>query len=263
MPNSGWYTNLYDQEYYDGNQASIYIGDVWVDEITSISYTCQQSKSPIYGYASQLFDDTAAGQVLVQGNFSMNFKEQGYLWAVLRRYFNVMAADLGGMGTYKNDDKLLTVKSGSSRTMPDLSRGDVRVGSNGTKISRATIERIVRGEASTDEKYKFYHDLAGYSSFGGTGKRDKAFEDIVEAFEDEVWKPNNTNSTLNSQLRRTDANKFDGFDIYMVFGNYANPEANHTVTKLIGVRLLSESKVVTLEPGPIQVSYNFLAQSIA
>ena len=264
MPNKGWYTDIYDLDYFSGNQVSIYIGDVWVDEITSISYHVQQNKAPIYGYASQLFDDTAAGQVLVRGSFSINFKEQGYLWAVLRRYFDIAAASIGATQTKANDKALLATGPGSSRTMPDIRNSDdVRVGSNGNKISRASIERIVRGEASTDEKYRFYHDLAGYVTFGENSKKDKAFEDIVDAFEDEVWQPNATNSNLNSQVRRTDANKFDGFDIYCVYGNMADGKANHTVRKIIGVRLLSESKVVTLEPGVIQENYEFLAQSVA
>lgn len=258
-----FYTKIYDLDYFTGSQMFLYIGDVWVDEITSLEYVIQQQKIPLYGYASQLFDDTAAGRVLVQGSFTINFKEQGYLWAVLRRYFNITAASLG-VRSAKSDNQLLKTNRGSSRTMPDIlnDKGN-RVASNGTRISKASIERMTQGEATRGERFKFYHDLAAYATFDTNSPRDRIFEDIVEAFEDEVWQPNSSNAGLNSQIRRIDANKFDGFDMYIVFGNYSVPGANHSVRKIIGVRLLSESKSIVIDGAPIQESYSFIAQSVA
>lgn len=256
------FNNIYDLDYYDASQQSIYIGDVLVEEITSIQYSLQQSKTPIYGYASQLFDDTSAGQVIVSGSFTINFKEAGYLWAVLRRYFNVSAIEAGVSGA-KKDSQLLTVREGSVRTMPDLvnTTGD-RVMSNGTRISRASIERMAQGEATRQERFNFYQGLASYATFDVKNPRDKVFEDIVEAFEDEIWNPSVTNTGLNSQIRRSDDNKFDGFDIYQVFGNYAIPTANHTTVKIIGVRLTSLGRRVAVGTGPIQEEYTFLARSL-
>ena len=257
------YTTVYDLDYFSGSQTSLYIGDVWVDEITSLQYTVQQTKTPLYGYASQLFDDTAAGHVLVQGSMSINFKEQGYLWAVLRRYFNVSAVETGVRSARKEGGLLRTAK-GSTRTMPDLvNKSGNRVGSNGTRVSRASIERLTQGEATRSERYKFYHDLAAYATFSNKSPRDRVFEDVVEAFEDEVWRPDSSNNGLNSQIRRIDANKFDGFDMYIVFGNYSNPAANHSTRKLIGVRLLSEGKQIVVGGAPIQETYEWIAKSVA
>lgn len=255
-------TEVYDQEYFSGSQMFLYIGDVWLDEVVSLSYSRQQSKSPIFGYASQLFDDVAAGQVIVQGNFTINYKEQGYLWAVLRRYHNQTASDVNVSTSH--DSRLLGVRKGRRRTQPEITndRGNI-VASNGTSINRQTIERVTQGELTRGDRFKFYQHLAGYSTFKTDSPRDKAFEDIAEAFEDQIWEPNQQNFDLNNQIRRIDDNAFDNFDIYVVFGNYSNPRANHTVQKIIGVHLLSETKTIKIDGEPVKESYSFIARTTA
>jgi len=240
----------------------LYIGDVWVDEVTSLAYQITQNKTPLYGYASQLFDDTAAGQIIVNGSFSINFKEQGYLWAVLRRYFNVCSIEANVSMAKRGEGGLL--RGNSKQAKPDLvdQKGNI-VGSNGTRIQRTNIERLTQGEATRSERFKFYQDLAAYATFNTKNPRDRIFEDVVEAFEDEVWSPDATNDGLNSQLRRIDANRFDGFDMYIVWGDYSSPGANHTVRKIIGVRLTGESKQMVIDGSPIQEIYSFIAQTVA
>ena len=254
-------TTIYDLDYFTGSQAFIYIGDVWVDEITSFSYELQQRKTPLYGYASQLFDDLAAGQVIVQGQFSINFKEQGYLWAVLRRWHNYQLAanrafEKEGLLS-PQDNALLSGKNGSSPIVWDSTA------KNHTNIMRQSIERVVQEKITTGEQYKFYSDLTGYASYDrrlkGTGK-DIIFEDIMEEFENQVWMTNK-NSDLLDQVRRTDANVFDGFDIFLVLGNYAARSPNHTVVKLVNVSLTGHSKTVVIDGSPIQEVYSFVAQS--
>jgi len=77
---------LTDLRYYSGAQTSLFIGNIWVDDIDQISFTTKSSKAPIYGYGSTHFDFVTKGSTLVQGNFSINFREPNYLWAVLKNY---------------------------------------------------------------------------------------------------------------------------------------------------------------------------------
>lgn len=253
------YTKVYDLEYFSGAQLFIYIGDVWIDEITSFQYRTIQTKTPLYGYASQLWDTCAAGHVIVQGAFTINFKEQGYLWAVLRRFKGISeaAAGLEDKRSASRDKRLALQKKKSGPI-----GGRPATGSNINAISRASIERLVQGNVTRKEKYEFYNSLAGYATFDIKNPKDKVFEDIAEVFEDQVWTVND-NNTLNSQLRRTDSNEFDNFDIYVVFGNYANKKANHTVQKIIDVRLTSQGKTIVIDGQPIQESYEFIAQTVA
>jgi hypothetical protein len=254
-------TRVYDLEYFSSNQAFLYIGDVWIDEITNLQYTRIQQKTPIYGYASQLLDATSAGHILVQGSFTINYKEQGYLWAVLRRWHSIDNEGARGTKEYgKKARALLRNKIGENKFT--TTGGRPVIGSNGTQISRASIERIVAGDVSKTDRGKFYNSLAGYSTFDVGSPKDKTFEDIVEAFEDEVWKTAD-NDELLKEARNPDNVLFDGFDMFFVAGNYSNPKANHTVQKIIGVRLTSQGKSIQMDDMPIQESYTFIAKSLS
>jgi hypothetical protein len=240
-------TAIYDLDYFSGAQMFLYIGDVWIDEVTSLSYECRQDKSPIYGYASQLWDDCAAGHVIVMGQFSINYKEQGYLWAVLNRNKKLSSGGQGARPGY-----------GANSAM---------------NITRQSVERVLQGNATRGEMSQFYVDLAGYASYdedvynsktGQFGKgRDTTFENVVEEFEDAIWTKSINNAKLEEMTRRTDDNMFDGFDIYVVFGNYMEPKANHTVQKIIDVRLTSQSKLIKIDGEPVQEVYQFIAQTVA
>ena len=65
--------------YYSGGQAQIYLEDVFLDEVTNLSFTTVTNKSPIYGYSSERFDTVAKGNMIVQGSFNINFISTGYL----------------------------------------------------------------------------------------------------------------------------------------------------------------------------------------
>ncbi len=82
-------------EYFSGSQASIFIGDLWVDDISDWQYQIDCSSAPIYGYGDQFYSHVAGGKVLVQGSFVVNFREPNYLWAILARNdFRKKRADL-------------------------------------------------------------------------------------------------------------------------------------------------------------------------
>lgn len=77
-------TNL-NKNFYSGSQASIFIGDLWIDDICEWQAQASYSAAPIYGYGAQLYSHVAEGKMLVQGSFTINFREPNYLWAVLAR----------------------------------------------------------------------------------------------------------------------------------------------------------------------------------
>jgi hypothetical protein len=74
------------KDFYSGSQASIFIGDLWVDDICEWQCQASYSAAPIYGYGDQLYSHVAEGKMLVQGSFSINFREPNYLWAILERF---------------------------------------------------------------------------------------------------------------------------------------------------------------------------------
>lgn len=266
-------SNTYDLDYFSGNSAVLYIGDVWVDEVNAYAFTVQQSKSPIYGYASQLFDDVSAGQVIVQGSFSVNFKEAGYLWLVLQRYkkfqdhvdqtiakYTKFTAQKGSNVADQSFKKLgsqgKTLLGGPNNPFARIRQNN----KDNDFISRANIERLISGEASVDERTDFCYSLAGYCTSSNPNAVDHAFEDIVEAFEDQVWQDNV--SDLDDMARRVDDNFFDDFDMFLVYGDFSKPGANHTVRRIRGVRLLTTSQQVAISGEPITETYTFLARNM-
>ena len=52
-------------DHYSGSQIGVWFGNVYIDDINSIQWTRQQSKKPLYGYASQNFDAVANGTVII------------------------------------------------------------------------------------------------------------------------------------------------------------------------------------------------------
>ena len=241
---------VWDLDYFSGSQVFIYIGDIWVDEVTSLQYERRQNKVPLYGYASQLFDATATGQVIVQGSFTINFKEQGYMWAVLRRYGELLRST-----SNPSDRQPITASNKTKNTD----------GTTGHSVSKLTIddltrEQILQGKATTDTKYNYFLNLAGNTTFDTNTSTDKEFENVMETFENAVW--GSSQATYASEAGNPDNQLYNDFDMYVVFGNYQNDMANHTVQKIVGVRLLSQGKVIQIDGRPVQEQYDFIARTL-
>ena len=71
------------EEFFSGADVVVYFGDVWLADITSLQFALMENVRPIYGYASYTWDAVKRGTRLIQGRFSIAFKEAGYLYRVL------------------------------------------------------------------------------------------------------------------------------------------------------------------------------------
>ncbi len=74
---------LFSSDYFSGADVKLYFGDVWVDEVTSITFQLQEEVMPIFGYHSYTYDAIARGKRLLQGSFAINFTSVGYLQQIL------------------------------------------------------------------------------------------------------------------------------------------------------------------------------------
>lgn len=290
MPIEGIRQGIYNVEYFAGSTGAIYIGDVWVDEVTSFSYSVHQTRRPIYGYASQLFDDVSKGNVLVQGTFSINFKEAGYLWLVLNRYKEVMTGKPDAI--YKN--------AGNSGARGEFD--SPFVSSNKNEVNRQNIEQIVNGEVSTfvrnrqlqaltdawgnlqaagaedilqAERSRQSASLGGYAS---DARRSAArgdtnvgsAEGVFEEFEDAVWGKRSVakgtaalGQELDQQHRRADDPYLNPFEIYLVHGDFLGSDYdNHTIQRLRDVYILGSSRQEVIDGQPIQEVYSFIARNL-
>ena len=260
---------IYDNDYFSGAQVALYIGDVWVDEVTSVGFQVVQNRMPIYGYASALFDDISKGTVMVQGQFSINFKEAGYLWLVLNHYKKMN----GGKS------KLTPIHSaealGQTKGVTYLSSEYA----NAQNIEQITSDQgILPGilKQNSNDRLKALTEayslsvqanLAGFASTARSldmrnenGKMIGA-ESSFEAFENLIWQqPNNESLDVG---RRADDPDLNPFDIYITFGDYTgNDKIHHTIQKLEEVYILGNSKQMSIDGLPIQEVYQFLAKNL-
>lgn len=258
---------IYNAEYFSGAQVAVYIGNVWVDEITSITYEVSQRRTPLYGYADQLYRDLAVGQVLVTGSFTINFKESGYMFLILNEYRKM--------------------QNGNTSLMIEKSPFNID-----NTADRNNISQIMRGETSAFQRNKVLQDLVvswGSKQFqtgddfnnkvkdtqtsiaanlGGFSsnkrlKKDgqRTAEDAFESFEDEVWEK--TDAELNNETRRADDHRLNPFDIYLAYGDFMGDNSvNHTIRKLVDVSITGMAQEVVIDGMPIQEQYSFIAKNI-
>jgi len=65
--------------YFSPCQISLYVGDIWIDDMADIQYEVRDEKLPVYGFADQYYRATLRGRTIVTGVLVINFRFKGYL----------------------------------------------------------------------------------------------------------------------------------------------------------------------------------------
>jgi len=229
---------IYEQRHFSGIQSSIYIGDDLIDEALSVEYQVSQRKTPIYGYASQLFDVVAPGPVIVQGSLTVNYIEAGYLWVVLNRY--------------KKLTKVLSVVQELSGHSPNTISAILTSQLSGMGVS---VQDLALGNVSNIQRSDFIATLARTAS-----KDASTFQAQMDLMEAEIW--GSRTNELDNQARRADDNDFDDVEIYVVHGDLSDPNAPSTARRISGVHFLSCAQQVTPDGEPQIEQYSFLARNV-
>lgn len=232
----------YTPQYYSGAQTQIYFNDVLIDEITNIQYTPVTNKAPIYGYASELFDTVAAGNFIIQGSFTINFVEAGYLqiiaMAMLERKFGVNA--IGRM----TDTRWVNSRK---RSAPDM-----------------RAETSTKATSILDPNS--YLAKQALNQVAGLGN--KEFRQIArDAVFNKITKEGNYSGssaikTINGIRVPSRFDLIPPFDIYGIFGDFTNPKVDHTVRRLKDVYLTGMSQSVSPSGEPIFENYSFIARDL-
>ena len=261
-----FHTEIYDREYFEGSSAMLFIGDVFVDEVVSYEYSVQEQRIPLRSYASRYREAMTNGIVEVNGTFSINYKESGYLWAILKRY-SERAAFLG----------VGPDPGGNIEIGPLYRRDDKHV----HDIMRANIEQMTTwengGHLTSEKLTEFAHSISGFLTKGTTGQPfDPHAENIFEAYENMLWGPADqseyggpgqvtyaTDGVMNPEMvpyrKETDPH-WQGFDIWITHGDYSGSDLkNHTVRKLIDVVLLGSQQSADPSGNNIIETYLFNA----
>ena len=228
-------TDLQQFSYYSGSQISVWFSDIWVEDIMSIRFSYNQEKRPIYGYASQYFDAVAKGQVIIQGDFTINFRERGYISYIV------------------NSIKQLEqdIKAGQSKQQSEV------VWTQAKSLISQHLRRGTFGPTTIAE----IQELGNSEDFWGNVE---LYEKIIwgEGEEGEKIYPGTPDIIQQNNLPK-------GFNIMITYGDIGamEPQTLHDITNsttksLIGVHLVGSSQVITHGGEPVQETYTFLARDI-
>jgi hypothetical protein len=225
-------------DYYSGSQITVWMGNILIDDISSIQWVRTQNKRPIYGYASQQFDDVAKGTVLIQGNFTVNFKQAGYLTLVMREIRKIYAS------TVENQQNWSTIK--------DLIGLHLKNGTFGPQTSQEIID--IGNSPDFASLAKIYENTIWGGGVPTTEDSQVSTDGVVAEAASAV-----------DVLQHREIPK--GFTILITYGNSSGSSARtlndyiqSTTKTLVGVHLTGESQVIQTGGQPIMEQYDFIAR---
>lgn len=228
-------------DFYSGSQITVWFGDILVDDINSIQWTRTQNKKPIYGYASQLFDAVAKGTVLIQGDFTINFRQQGYLSVIMNEIKFLYKRYTGNL----QDDEVANADQGRWKEVRRLIGLHLKNGTFGPTTSEEI--RDIGDSPDFMQLAKVYEGVIWGDEVSGMYP---AKEDVFPA-----------------DVSQSDIIP-DGFNILITYGNVSNSEARtikdqlqSTTKSLNGVHLIGESQVIQVGGQPVLEQYSFIAKS--
>ena len=229
-------TELQTFSYHSGAQISVWFGDIWVNDISSISWQYSQEKRPLYGYASTYFDAVSRGQVIVQGNFTINFRHRDYISFVVD---NIRRLEYSTKTSFSNSE-----------------------GNERWSRIRTTIAKHLRAGTFGPQTYHEIEELGKSSTFW----------DDVDTYERIIW--DSLDEQEKAAVGTPDVIQHvalpKGFNIQIIYGEDLVDQAratpydvmSTTEKTLRGVHLLGSSQLIQTNGEPIQEGYSFFAKSI-
>lgn len=209
--------SAYKNYYYSGAQAQIYFEDVFIDEMTSLQFTTVTNKAPIYGYHSIYFDTVAEGNLIIQGSFSINFVQAGYLPIISAAIYDQKFGDNGAIG---------------------------RIGDQ-----FRTDETSLSPDAKESARFREVQAFNQVRNMGNLQFRKLAQQRTLEQMKQGIFFPEKFYN-------------LPPFDIYAIFGDYTNTNANHTVRVIRNVHLTGQAQTIISNGQPVEEAYTFIARDI-
>lgn len=272
---------MYEMDYFASSQIFLMIGDVLIDTAVSISYGLQQSKTPIWGYASQYYSFVADGHIFVSGNLVIAFKESAYMLYPIKRFLNlvqshsVMVPDDINSPRYRLDDKGNFVNYYSPKT---YTLAEASAAARNKKNILGNVEQMKSFESDAynpeqkAQKNQLWLDLGKLP--------DNEFEDWAEAFEDVVWYgaerinpytrdqlyANNLRSsepiTDNTILSHRRPDLYPEVDLTIIYGDVSAASTNHTAEKILDVSFIGSGKTIAIDNGIVYDKFDFIARTV-
>lgn len=274
----------YPYDYFCGADAKVFFGDIWVDDIVTIQWNVSQTKTPVYGYASQYYDAVAMGTVIVQGALVVSFKEVGYLNVIQSLIESQNRRSNEAVSHYIGTQRALS-ENRLAKFTPGLTAGDPRE-FTGYSFSANGTPQIIRQQDTIESillKKKGNLVASGLSRDLFLNDSERDFEDFAELLEDTIWGDSN-GRPYGSERRIKRADEFDytyrsgsnptgiktplghnyadALNILVTFGDINDFRAEHTMVALNDVHFQSQGMIVAQTGEPIAETYNFFCKDI-
>ena len=176
------YPNTDYDKYFTIVGARIYIGNLFIDECNTIQYAVQDNAIPAYGYASRYADAYGQGKSLVQGQLTINFVTEGYLYTVLKEYAkyqppsqfttpssnasNTVSQILGMMAT--RDSYMQQVNNNANSNQPAVMNSAVQAGLLNTQITdmlkTLTPVQLASLSSQRQQQLTTFNDVVGFDN---------------------------------------------------------------------------------------------------
>ena len=231
--------STYEFDYFSGSQVGVYIGDTLIDDIASIRFNVTQSRRPIYGYASQYFHSVSAGQVLVEGDFLIPFREPNYLLATLINYGRKEGKIRAPLKNVESETK-------NKGISPEFLESFFHAGRKASALELATALKGVNSQQWSDIKAQMesgvYETQTVYDKPNMTGTEGENYDTL-------------------STYRRAD--QYPPFDIYVTYGDPTSKYAPNTLRKILGVHIIGQGQGIEVGGQPVAEQYSFIARNLA
>lgn len=234
------------RQYFSSNQALIFIGTILVDEIIGLQYQLSNQRIPIYGYNSEYYSVLARGRTLVQGAFSLNYKDSAYLSGVLGEYKahsilpDVSRQAMKGVSSYS------LATSGANSPGPTNPGNMINLRSLAKYIGSGTLSKEKLDQIIKENKEEFW------------GKSDLKLEHPPTQILQREFELARRGLASSSRPMRPD--QYAKFNIIVFHGPPNAPGSQHRV--ILDAEIVSVRQDIQMSGDPQTETYEFIAKNI-
>ena len=279
----------YEYDFFSSSQLFLMMGDILVDNVVSLRFQENQSRTPIYGYSQQYYSFHAAGHVLVQGQLAVAFKESAYMLHPIQRFSNFAANTYSTRlnpseqknQDYWNNPRYIQDKDGNiinSYEPKDFTFTEAARAAENKDVAKGNVEQIFTWQKQGEQPKQFAKFNKLFRELNALSDND--FEDWAETFEDVVWYGSDLANPLvrdnlfsqnledHKQISNEDVlghrrlDQYPPVDLTLVYGDTARNPTNHTIMKLLDVVFTGQSQAIETDGTPVYDVYEFFARTL-
>lgn len=256
----------FDSTYWSGLDVQIYANNVLIDEAIQLSYSISEQVRPYYGYASYVADRIYHGARIIQGELSLNFKRDAYLFSLInflgKPGSRAPAADTGNGGSQSQqkfnplsfiDSNSLPMGIGAEQLTETLA--STLSSSLAASQKREIVDAYKRANIREDTVIKNTPKIKTDSGIFQVGER--------TGFDLSIIFGANLSSQLSLKMAGDEYEVINGQE-EIVDGTVESTPGIFTSTgiRLKEVSLMGLAKTINDDGRPIIETYNFLAKDI-